>query len=288
MIVMVKNAGIASVIRPKFISLIDDIIITPIVTSAPVSADSGIRVNIGARKSANKNNTPVVKAVSPVLPPSAIPAELSTNVVMVEVPSVAPSVVPIASDIRASFDRGILPFLSNILACFAAPISVPSVLNRSINARRSIITIISGLSSALKSNLKNIGSIESGVEIGLKSAGRVVAPVIIETTVQIIIDRKRAPFSFRCTNTPHKMIPNSEISIGLLKLPCETSVAELPTITSPFCSPIKAIKKPRPAGIAMFSEWGIALIIFSRMLNAVSRINNIPSTKVIVSAVCHE
>lgn len=39
--------------------------------------------------------------IKPVRPPSATPAEDSTNVVVVDVPKIAPADVAIASDIRA-------------------------------------------------------------------------------------------------------------------------------------------------------------------------------------------
>ena len=51
------------------------------------------------RKRANR--IPEVRAVRPVRPPSATPEALSTKVVTVEVPHMAPTVVPTASESRA-------------------------------------------------------------------------------------------------------------------------------------------------------------------------------------------
>ena len=59
-----------------------------------------------------KNNNAVTKLVIPVLPPAAIPALDSTTVVTVEVPTIAPAAVEIASDINASFIWMISPSLS--------------------------------------------------------------------------------------------------------------------------------------------------------------------------------
>ena len=42
-----------------------------------------------------RNKIPVVKAVSPVLPPASTPAADSINVVTVEVPVTAPVIVPL-------------------------------------------------------------------------------------------------------------------------------------------------------------------------------------------------
>ena len=60
-------------------------------------ANDGIARKIGDRSSDNPKRIAVVTAVSPVLPPSVTPEALSTNVVVVDVPSTAPAVVAIAS-----------------------------------------------------------------------------------------------------------------------------------------------------------------------------------------------
>ena len=46
---------------------------------------------------ATRNNRPVTTEARPVLAPAPTPAELSTKVVVVEVPNTAPAVVAIAS-----------------------------------------------------------------------------------------------------------------------------------------------------------------------------------------------
>ena len=74
--------------------------------SAGAVAKEGIAVNKGENSVANKNNTPVVSAVRPVRPPTATPAEDSTNVVTVDVPSTAPADVAIASDNNAGLIPG--------------------------------------------------------------------------------------------------------------------------------------------------------------------------------------
>ena len=65
------------------------------------------------------------------MPPAATPAEDSTNVVTVEVPSIAPVQVAIASASIALFMLGTSPFSSSRLPRAQAPYSVPIVSNMS-------------------------------------------------------------------------------------------------------------------------------------------------------------
>ena len=58
---------------------------------------------IGARNIHNRNTIPVTSAVSPVRPPASTPDADSMNVVTVEVPVTEPQIVPIASEVRASY-----------------------------------------------------------------------------------------------------------------------------------------------------------------------------------------
>ena len=87
----------------------------------------------GAKNKANKKQTAVTKEVNPLRPPSPTPEALSTKVVIVLVPSIAPTVVPIASTKKACFKRGIRPSLSTIPALVVTPTSVPIVSNISTN-----------------------------------------------------------------------------------------------------------------------------------------------------------
>ena len=62
----------------KSIFVTDEIMSRPTNTSAGVVAKPGMARKMGESKSAAKNRTPVVRAVSPVRPPAATPALLST------------------------------------------------------------------------------------------------------------------------------------------------------------------------------------------------------------------
>ena len=63
---------------------------------AAAVAAVGMREAMGLRNMAMKKSAAVAMAARPVLPPSATPAEDSTNVVTVEVPQIAPVVVEMA------------------------------------------------------------------------------------------------------------------------------------------------------------------------------------------------
>ena len=102
-------------------------------------AKEGTARNIGAKNRARRNIPPVVRAVSPVFPPSATPAEDSTNEVTVEVPRHAPTVVPIASARRTLPAFGSFPSLSMKPALSATPTTVPIVLNRSMYSNANTI-----------------------------------------------------------------------------------------------------------------------------------------------------
>lgn len=69
-------------------------------------AHGGIDANNGAKNSETKKHKPVTTAVSPVRPPSAIPALLSMNAVTGEHPSNEPSEMQRASTQKATVDRG--------------------------------------------------------------------------------------------------------------------------------------------------------------------------------------
>jgi len=70
---------------------------------------------IGAKKMEMRKQTPVVMAVSPVRPPSAMPAPLSTNAVTGEQPSSEPIEMQTASVQYATVERGKSPSVVLVL-----------------------------------------------------------------------------------------------------------------------------------------------------------------------------
>ena len=97
-----------------------------------------------------KNKSPVTTEASPVRAPSDTPEELSTNVVVVEVPSMAPQEVAMESASRALRILGSFPSLSNIFALSAQAIIVPNVSKISTKRKENIITIKSRMRKLAK------------------------------------------------------------------------------------------------------------------------------------------
>ena len=98
-----RYAGAASVTSLKSILTIADTIRNPTKINAGAVANPGIAVKIGANKIAIRNMNPVTTDAKPVLAPAPTPAELSTKVVVVEVPRTAPADVAIESSIFNSW-----------------------------------------------------------------------------------------------------------------------------------------------------------------------------------------
>ena len=112
-------------------------------------------MKMGAKSMEIRNRTAVVKAVRPVLPPAATPAEDSTKVVVVEVPNTAPAEVATASASSAGLMAGSLPSLSSMFALVLTPMSVPSVSNRSTNRKEKVTTTKFRMPTLPKSSLKH-------------------------------------------------------------------------------------------------------------------------------------
>ena len=150
-----RYAGTASVISSKFTCNIADTIRNPTKISAGAVANPGIAVNIGAKKIATKNKRPVATEASPVLAPAPTPAELSTKVVVVEVPRIAPALVAMASAKRAGLILGSFSSLSSMPALVDTPIKVPRVSKISTNRKDNKITIKLNTLTPVKSAVKH-------------------------------------------------------------------------------------------------------------------------------------
>ena len=94
----------------KSISVTDMTIRNPTNINAGAVANPGIAVNTGAKKIARRNRKPVTIDERPVLAPAPTPAELSTYVVVVDVPNIAPIKVAIASANNANLILGSFSF----------------------------------------------------------------------------------------------------------------------------------------------------------------------------------
>ena len=109
----------------------------PTTNNAGAVAKLGMARNMGANKMAETNRPAAVMAVRPVRAPTATPAALSTYVVVVEVPRMAPTDVAIASAERALEARGSVPSLAMNPPLNDTPINVPSVSKKSTKKKAS-------------------------------------------------------------------------------------------------------------------------------------------------------
>ena len=101
----IRMTGTATEISSKLIDLSALTISTPTYTSADDVAAAGIIAATGARNIHATNKTPVVSAVSPVLPPASTPDADSINVVIVEVPVSEPVTVPIECNNKCNYRK---------------------------------------------------------------------------------------------------------------------------------------------------------------------------------------
>ena len=285
------------------------IIRKPTIISAGAVAKDGMAKKTGDRNRDRPKKIAATTDVSPVLPPSATPEALSTNVVVVEVPNTAPREVPMASDRRAPLIFGSFPSLSSISALDATPISVPSVSNISTNRNANMMVTKFRDRMPLKSILKKVGAMlwipkpleKSGSTLNIPSSAfgwySPVTSQIIPKIHVMRIPQRMFPFMFLTTrilviSTPIRasstVIP-TELNVPASREPLnentDTRVALSTTILA-FCRPMKAIKSPIPADTACFRFMGMALKIASRTLVRDSAMKIRPSTNTAARAIC--
>ena len=159
------KAGIAVSILFQSIFATCCIMKKPTTIRAGAVANEGIARKIGEKKRLSRNKPPTTIELRPVRAPSAMPEEDSTKVVMVEVPSTAPTVVPMASARSAPLMRGSLPSLSSISALDAQPIRVPSVSKISTKRKEKTTTRKLTESTLLKSIFIKVGARDAGIAI---------------------------------------------------------------------------------------------------------------------------
>ena len=122
-----KTAGAYSVTSSQSMSAILRKKYVAIKINAGAVAKAGMLCANGARNKQAPNNTATVTAVSPVLPPSLIPAPLSIYDVVFDVPTKAPAEVATESARRAFSIPLTSPFSSTFPVRLATLVSVPAV-----------------------------------------------------------------------------------------------------------------------------------------------------------------
>ncbi len=280
-----RNAGTPSVGSSKSISFTGLIMKNPTRSNAGAVAALGIDKKRGERNRESKNIIAVTIAVTPVLPPSTTPVLDSTNVVTVDVPSIAPTVVPTASAKRACLQLGIVSVSFNQPAFVAQPIRVPTVSNISTNKKVNITMRKSAkcAPTSAKLNFINVGARLGGIEANPPNC---VTPIGIPMIVVTIIPIRMFPFTLYATRTAVMTRPIRARIAVLLEMFKPTRVDPLSTMIPAFWRPMNATNIPIPTLIAFLRLAGIELTIASRTLNAVRRIKIIPSQKIAVKANC--
>ena len=134
-------------------------------TSAGAVAKDGMAMETQAANSMDtRKSTAVTTAVKPVLPPTATPAEDSTNVVVVEVPRIAPAEVAMESASSAGLILANLPSLSSMSALVQTPTSVPRVSKISTNRNEKMTTIKFTMLMPSKSTRKHCPNVSPSLE----------------------------------------------------------------------------------------------------------------------------
>ncbi|MPN13628.1 hypothetical protein SDC9_160950 [bioreactor metagenome] len=261
-------------------------------------ASEGTRPTNGAKNKANMNNAAVTTEVSPVLPPSNTPAALSTYVVTVDVPSIAPAEVATASANKALLTLGSLPSLSIMFAFEAVPTKVPIVSNISTNEKESITVKMLVIAVArvapspifnkpAKSIFIKVWDMLGGADTRLKPSGMATTPVKMPTKVVARIPKSIEPFIFLLMSIAVRKSPNiAKRVFGAVKSPKPTNVAGLATMIPAFLNPISAIINPIPPLTACLRDMGIESIIISLILVRVISINTKPEMKTAAKACC--
>lgn len=282
---MQRNAGTDLRMSEKSISCMPYIMFIPTHIKAGAVAAEGIARNRGAKNKDRKKHPAVTSDVNPLRPPASTPEALSTKVLTVDVPSIAPTVVPTASAIKACCIRGNLPFSSSMPARDATPISVPTVSNMSRKNSVNTHTTISPVNTLLKSNLKSIGSMLGGTSI---APLKCVTPNGIPMKVVMRMPRSKEPGTLRFTRIEHSRVPMiARRTCGEWRSPKDAIVEGLETIMPALLIPMKAMNKPIPGAMALRKDIGNASTIFSRNPVIDMRMKMMPSIRTAVSANCH-
>ena len=285
---IVKNDGIAISALSHSISLSEEHINDPTIISAGAVTADVITVSNGEKNNETKNNPPTTTLENPVFAPTEAPDNDSTYDVVLVVPNIDPIHVAIESANNAFEPFSIEPSFLRSPTFEPTATNVPAVSKKSINKKVNITRIISGLNIFPKFLIAapKVGAIDGGIDI--TDVGISISPVIIPTIAVNPIPKKIAILEPLTINIEIAITPNIESkTVGSVKSPRPTKVAELATTIPAFFNPIKAMNNPIPALTANFKLVGIALIIIS--LKPVADIikNIIPEANTPDNAISH-
>src|SRR5690606_831253 len=185
----VKNAGTAISKRSHSISFNDFAINTPTMINAGAVTCGVTIAKSGEKNNAKMKNPAVTIDANPVRPPTATPEDDSTNEVVVDVPTTAPTTVEAASANNAFPARGsLLSFIKP--ACCATATSVPAVSKKSTNKNVKMTTSISSVKMSPKRKIAwpNVSEMLGGaLTISPMPVIHGIKPKIIPATEVIIM-----------------------------------------------------------------------------------------------------
>jgi hypothetical protein len=202
---------------------------------------------------ASINKIPVVTAINPVLAPETIPVFDSINAVTVEVPSVAPRIVPPASTPNAFCESEIFPSLSTRPACEPTATIVPVVSKKSTNKNIKIANqpatlvvtspmcfhatpnvVPSSDQLPVENTLLGADGNANGIAL-VAPAAFIIKPITNVAAIAMNIN----PLTFKKYRTIAINIPViANITAGSVKSPSIVIVAGLDTIIPAFCNPM--------------------------------------------------
>ncbi len=106
---------------------------------------------------------------------------------MVELPSRAPAVVPMASLIMASFTWGMVPSALVTPTFSARPTMVPMVSKMLTSRREKMTMTILGVKKPVKSNWQKMGATLWGADRGIQPCGISVTPMGMPMSVEMMM-----------------------------------------------------------------------------------------------------
>src|SRR6056297_520842 len=267
-------------------------------TSAMWEAYSGTAAASGTTASAARNRRPTTSAVMPVRPPSSTPVADSMYVVTVDVPSIPPTVVPMASAISGLSMSGRLPSSSRKPATWPTPVSVPAVSKKSTkknvnttseNAKASTFpnpsrnAPTSGVMSYCGFGMEGARGVD-GWGLSAPMAAAAQPATLVRTTPPTMEPGMPRAYSASVRNRPTtEMMATGSWAM----LPSVMSVAGSSTTTYISSRPMMARNSPIPVPTANFTGSGNRRMMYSRAPMAVRMMKMIPSVTTAASAVCH-
>mmetsp|Transcript_18225 Transcript_18225/g.46647 ORF Transcript_18225/g.46647 Transcript_18225/m.46647 type:complete len:285 (+) Transcript_18225:576-1430(+) len=277
---MVRYAGNDSLKLSQSIIPAGPIISAPTMMSAGAVAVGGTAEKTGMKKTDTANQHAITMAVSPVRPPSAMPAQDSLAMITGEVPRTEPAIVAKAEARKAYVEPGSLCVMGSTRpACRPAPNCTPAVSKSATKRKASVIGTVSCQRARYSVKLK-WQKVPSSVGAAKTDSGSGCSPKTHEMHDEVTTPISMAPCT-RCTvsTAMSKVVATPSRTYGLATLPNATSVSSLGTTRPVMRKPMKAWKSPMPTVMACFRLCGMMCWMNSEAPQTVSNAKSTPWTR---------